>query len=428
MKRSGFSLLELSIVLTILAIIVAGGLTLSSTKIQQDEIVDTYDEMEEITTALQVFLNEHGRLPCPASITLTYSDALYGREATDCADASPPAGLTRVEYPAASGEYVRIGGVPFYSLEIPDRFIGDSWGGRYLYAVHEDAITALTSSDTGTIRVVDGNGTSITDAAVMAIVSHGKSRKGAYTAKTGAVSIACDATNKDGENCDGDGIFTDAVYNDGAVAANFYDDLIIWKTRMGMFETVSVSGAFKPWEFGEGFSASSFPLQIKGITAATFAGNATLTALNAGCAAEYANSWMLRSSDLNYVDNIPVIAAAARMHIDDCVMDTANNGTDVYCSLQSMPQIRLNASGTISAMTYTRQSVNHLNCLDWANSTASYAQVTLLNSSAATNFRKRPITSSSTTTFTAQSFTDGTMTLATTTCSTSTRLVCVGER
>jgi prepilin-type N-terminal cleavage/methylation domain-containing protein len=429
MQRSGFSLLELSIVLTILAIVVAGGLTLGTAKKQQEDVISTYDEMQDIEKALKVFLNENGRLPCPASITLARSNALFGREATDCADASPPAGITRVEYPAASGEYVRIGGVPFYSLEMPDKYLEDAWQGRYLYAVHEDAITSLTSTSTGTITVNDDNGTSVSDEVVAAIVSHGKSHKGSYSAKAGALFSTCDATNKDKENCDADGVFTDAVYNDGSTAANFYDDLVIWDTRMRLFDTVNTSGSgFDPWEIGEGHPAADYPLEIKGFTTAIYASNLGISAFNTACAAQYSGSWMLRSSDLQYVDNLPVMATSARFYIDDCVMETANNASDVYCSLPNMPQVRLNAGGTISSRTYTRKSINELNCLDWSNNTAGFAQVLITNTSAATNFRKRGATTADNTSFTNQTINDGTLRISTTDCTASYPLICVGER
>lgn len=242
-RKSGFSLLELSIVLTIVAIMVAGGLTLTTAKVSQDQIENSFTEMENIQKALQVYASEFGMLPCPAAIGLASTDALYGRQATDCADATPPAGITRVEYPAASGNYVRIGGVPFYTLQIPERYLADDFNNRYFYAVSESFITSATSSSTGNIRVVDSAGASVSDVVAWVVFSPGKSHKGGYVAKTGSLYSACDGTAKDGENCDGDGIFTDAPYNDGTVAANFFDDLILWQTRMQLFGNIGTSGS-----------------------------------------------------------------------------------------------------------------------------------------------------------------------------------------
>lgn len=370
MKQSGFSLLELSIVLTIMAVVVAGGLSLGTAKSQQDAMVNTYDEMEEIATALRVFLNENNRLPCPASINLASSNALYGREATDCSDASPPSGLTRVEYPAASGKYVRIGGVPFYSLQLPDKYLGDDWNGRYLYAVQETAITSLTTSSTGNIRVVDDSGNVITDVGVTAIVSLGKSHKGAYAAKSGTLFLACDATNKDKENCDADGIFTDAVFNDGSTAANFFDDLIIWKTRANLFEAVAEDSdsGFKPWEIGPGYANGDYPLVVKGASTADATANLGYAGISALCAATYAGSWFARTSDLQYVGDFEqAVTSYARVYADDAIA-ADNTGNTV-----NLPTV----AGQNYVNTNIAPTLNNINCNGWTDNTASYRSITI---------------------------------------------------
>ncbi len=428
MKQRGFSLLELSIVLTIMAIVVASGLTLGTAKIQQEETVETYDEMEEIVKGLRVFLNEYGRLPCPASLTLTYSDPLYGREATDCSDASPPAGIVRV-MDLAHTSYVRIGGVPFYSLEMPDKFLEDAWNGRYLYAVQEDAITSLTSSSTGNIRIIDSAGNTLTDTAVMALVSHGKTHMGAYTAKTGALYSACDGAIKDGDNCNGDGIFTDGLYNDGGVAANFYDDLIIWKTRMGMFETVSTEGGFKPWDIGGGSATSNYPLEIKGVTA-SYAANLGLAAYNTACNTAYPGSWVLRSSDLKYLNGLPNGLSSERFVIDDCTGDTGDSSADAdYCFITPNVRLRVSPAGASGVYTNTRAILEAMNCRSWTvTGGADLTGVLLSTASAITpdTFRSDAVTSD-TTTFSNQSHTASSWRISTDDCSASRRFVCVGE-
>jgi len=204
---------------------------------------------------LAVYVNEYDRLPCPARLDQPVTSAEYGREATTC-DGSL-SGHVRVEYPASSGNYVIIGGVPFYDLHMPNEYLGDSWNGRYLYAVSEAYITAASTGGAGHIRVVDTNGTSITDDAVWALVSHGNSRMGAYSAKAGSVGVACAGATKDVENCDNDGIFTDAVFNDGSVEANFFDDLTRWETRMSLY-TIGATGAEAGGE-GDGLLLDGWP-------------------------------------------------------------------------------------------------------------------------------------------------------------------------
>lgn len=234
MTRGGFSLLELSVVLTIIAIVLASGLTLGGAKIEQNQIQNTFDEMEEIDKGLSVFVNTQGRMPCPSPLVATRADAEFGREATTC-DATTT-GIFRAEYPAGSGNFVVIGGVPFYALDMPDEYMADDWNVRYTYAVSESFITAATPTSTGNLRVEDDAGTLINDQVAWVLISHGPSRRGGYVARTGATAGACNAANADGENCDNDdGLFVDGVFNDGDVVADFFDDIMRWETRMQLF-------------------------------------------------------------------------------------------------------------------------------------------------------------------------------------------------
>ncbi len=237
--QAGFSLMELSIVLAIIAIIIAGGINLVNSKTAQQKISNSHTELQEIADSLSYFIAENSRLPCPARLDVQRGNAEFGREATDCADSTPPSGLTRVEYPAASGKYVRIGGVPFYALGLQDEYLADAWYKRYLYAVPESFISTVSDSDTGIITVLDGNATSIADDIAWVLLSHGPTGKGAYSAKGGVVATACSGSDKDGENCDADGIFTDAPYNDGDISANFFDDIILWGDVASLYEANS---------------------------------------------------------------------------------------------------------------------------------------------------------------------------------------------
>ncbi len=234
-------MLEITIVLLIIGVLSGAAIYYGSEKVTTTEISQSRERLEAITESIKHFTRRYGRLPCPSPITLAETDANFGWEASDCNDTTPPAGITRVEYPAASGKYIRIGGVPFRSLMLSNSFAADEWSGRYRYAVAEELITAIDSSKDGTLRILDNAGGVITDAAAIAVLSHGESLKGAVLSSLSppAIRDACDSAAKDGENCDNDGIFTDALYNNGAVAANFFDDLVLWKTRAMLLGTVS---------------------------------------------------------------------------------------------------------------------------------------------------------------------------------------------
>jgi len=233
-SQSGFTLLELSIVLTIIAILLSSGLSLVGASVERDKAKLTMDEIIIIEETMQKFVLEYGRLPCPALINATRNNVAYGREA-DCTNPSPPAGMLRVEYPAGSGNFVRIGGLPFYSMHLPDIYIGDAWNSRYLYAVSENLITTANTGSTGHILVQDAYTEMINDRVAWVVVSTGPSAEGGFSSLSGMQVHACDTGNLDGENCDDDGVFKDAPLYDGDNPLFFDDDLMHWEDVPRLF-------------------------------------------------------------------------------------------------------------------------------------------------------------------------------------------------
>ncbi len=244
-KRQGFSLLELAVVLTIISVIIAGGLTLSSAKTQQIKVQNTYDEMQEIVKAIAIYVNKNGCLPHPVITNPAVGTATFGREPTTKANCLTAAGV-------GTGAIIA-GTVPFYSLGLPDEYGSDENGVRYHYAVTDRAVeTGYTNSVNGAITVNDDGGTLISNAVTYVLVSFGKTSKGGKSAKTGADVATCDANEKDGENCDGDAIFIDGTFYNGETTASLYDDILIWKTK----EMVTGTGSGRP----------PIPLEVKNTT------------------------------------------------------------------------------------------------------------------------------------------------------------------
>lgn len=225
MRRQGFSLLELSVVLTIISIVIAGGLTLGSAKTQQIKVTNNYEEMQEVAQAISIFVNDHGCMPRPALGTALPGSAEYGREPTGTEECAGTGGTG----------LVYTGDIPFYALGLPDEYGSDDYNTRYTYAVMDTATEVISSSYAGGITVNDDAGNLINDKVTYVILSHGKSFKGGRSTKTGAIGTSCDIVEKDGENCDGDEVFVDGTFNDGVTPANLYDDILIWKTTSGIY-------------------------------------------------------------------------------------------------------------------------------------------------------------------------------------------------
>ena len=64
---SGFTLIEMAMVLLILGLLLGSGLRLISTQLEQHKIRQTQLLLDEVRRALLGFAITHGRLPCPAS-------------------------------------------------------------------------------------------------------------------------------------------------------------------------------------------------------------------------------------------------------------------------------------------------------------------------------------------------------------------------
>lgn len=198
--------------------------------------VDTEKKLDEIVEALDHFHSVNTRLPCVAGPAATEGDSGYGVEIhADCVTTT-----TNVEsslrVDAGGAVYVRIGSLPVRDLYLRDELMEDGWGNRFTYAVTEQHTTKATFASNGAITIKDASDGDIATDLSYVVFSHGTDGKGAYRMKTGLVtSTACGSTTEDDESCDGDAVFRDAAYNDGDVAASFYDDFIRWSHKITYF-------------------------------------------------------------------------------------------------------------------------------------------------------------------------------------------------
>jgi prepilin-type N-terminal cleavage/methylation domain-containing protein len=238
-KFKGFSLVELSVVLAIIALILGSVITLVNRQFDTDKYQQTADTLKIIEEAIQRHVTLSGFLPCPAARDAAQSSATYGI-ATDCT-AVAPSGTTDISTIAGTADDIRIGVVPTRTLNLPDRYMMDAWNMRITYVVLKDLSTnpasfkAYIKPTSGGLVVNDAAGNAMIDASLSAslvsyvAVSHGYDRKGA-TIASGTTTTTCSTTGLDMENCDVDRIFIDSPIKDENVAENaFYDDLILWK-------------------------------------------------------------------------------------------------------------------------------------------------------------------------------------------------------
>lgn len=214
-RLQGFSLLEMTVVLIMLALLMGGMLMPLQAQFEYQKLRQTNQSLAEIKDALIGFAMVNGRLPCPSYITNPAQED-FGVEAPSC------------DTTVSSDGYL-----PWKTIGVNET---DAWGtgqssasggmiGYWRYRVDTKFSstfkldTAFSSSE---LRVIDNAGTRITTAAeapVAIIYSTGKNLRA------------------DGENADYEA--TGGVYQSD-VQSRTFDDMLIWITRpLLMYRMVS---------------------------------------------------------------------------------------------------------------------------------------------------------------------------------------------
>ena len=219
----GFSLVELAIALTIIAVLLGVSVTAFNAQLKSTSLLSTETKLEEVKFALDSYFERAGRYPCPADPALEAGNANFGIATTSC-DSTCTGGMS------CSGLMVR-GDLPFETLGLTSEFAKDGYGNKISYVV--DRLFTIISDGvceaSGRIQIIDYNGNVATNDAVYAIVSHGEDAAGARAFDTGLLKRNCNTGFKDGENCDVDTVYRISGLRLNTAAANdHYDDVVTW--------------------------------------------------------------------------------------------------------------------------------------------------------------------------------------------------------
>ncbi len=239
-RATGFSLIELGIVLFILTLMLASFLAPLATQVDQRNISDTQKSLNDFKETLIGFALANGRLPCPADPTI--------------ATGLPNAGVERATCTGANVNGV----LPWTTLGVSET---DAWGRRYTYRVtasFADAIAAntvtppVTCTDTptqssfalcsqGDITITDGSSNIATNIPAV-VVSHGKNGYGAYTSLGTQLSTA-GAGPDELENTNANATFVSRLYTDNpAAAGGAFDDIVVWVSPNFLFNRMVAAG------------------------------------------------------------------------------------------------------------------------------------------------------------------------------------------
>ena len=275
--RAGFSLLELSVVLVVIAVVLGFGISMGDNAIKAAQRVNVQQRMATIKEALDFYQQTTGYLPCPALITLKPSDPNFGVQVR------PAGGFCGAGLIITAQNDAYVGAVPVRSLGLPDSYAGDVWGNKFTYTVGTEAIHNSNNyaGDPAVLHVFYGDRTGVHyevtmqadgvtpgAGATFVLVSHGPDGRGAYPLNGSTITVPCgaDAAN-DVENCNNDDTFYDTAYNDGSNVAQHFDDYVVWEsnilgrapTTAGTTFTGCAVGACEPWCATCSGTAPNFP-------------------------------------------------------------------------------------------------------------------------------------------------------------------------
>lgn len=192
---SGFTLVELAIVLVIVGFLVSAFLAPLSAQLDQTRNAEARRDLDEIKNVLLGFAVINGRLPCPDATGDGLEDACANANAT-----------------SSTG-----GNLPWVSLGLKST---DPWNRAYQYRVNNAFTVNFTlntaGAGAGIIRVCADNACAVTESANVPMVVFSRGKNGA---------IFPPVSLDEQENSDGDGTFVNHGFVDGP---NPYDDLVSW--------------------------------------------------------------------------------------------------------------------------------------------------------------------------------------------------------
>ena len=191
-NNNAFSLIELSIVILIIAVLASSGLTIFKSTNAASKTKTTKDRIDTVYKAIGNYLLVNRRLPCPASLELDNTNASYGAEVRS------PAITGTCPVSTSGGVIINTnlvyGMVPTKTLGLSSDMAEDGFGTKLSYVIDKRFATAVTSlgtdgfegndgRDSATIiqiRELSASGSNIITNGIMVIVSHGANKFGGF--------------------------------------------------------------------------------------------------------------------------------------------------------------------------------------------------------------------------------------------------------
>jgi prepilin-type N-terminal cleavage/methylation domain-containing protein len=204
-RSSGFTLLEISIVLLVLSLMMGGLLAMVAQETRRSKMAELKMKMDAIEYALVSYSKRSDTvaLPCPANPELALEHADFGFAANPgCTTGTGSRAIPAAYRDGSSAS----GTVPVRTIGLPDEYAFDPWGNKFTYAsglliTAANALTTypVTSTTASQINFRDTNGVDY-DNVVAVVLSHGMNGFGAFS-RTGQRKAVSSTNANERLNC-----------------------------------------------------------------------------------------------------------------------------------------------------------------------------------------------------------------------------------
>lgn len=237
---TGFTLIEMAVVLIILTLVAGGALVPLNAQIELHHRTDTKKTLEEINEALIGFAIANGRLPCPASATSNGVESpLGGGTCTDAYAGFVPAVTLGLNHTDAQG----------YAL--------DAWYNRIRYAVAKSNSNAFTTLNgmqnigmanlNSELRVCSSSigNTSTSCGTALALTTTSQNAVPAIIFSQGKNWATGGISSDEAANLNGDAVFishTPTPANYPAAQGGEFDDIVTWLSPNILYNRMVAAG------------------------------------------------------------------------------------------------------------------------------------------------------------------------------------------
>jgi type II secretory pathway pseudopilin PulG len=228
---SGFTLIEIAVVLFIITLLVGSLLVPLEAQVEQRQVSDTEKTLAEVRDALLGFAVANGYLPCPDTGTNGAENAT-GAGNTQCTTIT-------------SG--IACGRLPHRDLGVAN---SDVWGNRLTYCVNElfarrgsgNTFALTTAGNDVYICTTQACTTRVSETAVLAVVSHGRNGYGAINLNTGVQNALASSADEQENYDNNDRNIVWRIRTAIGAAAGEFDDIVIWVPRYTLFNRMVAAG------------------------------------------------------------------------------------------------------------------------------------------------------------------------------------------